>query len=103
MKINVTIQRNSDKLWRSLTMQWDDKHADGIAYMWRDGNYSCDCNRQLFFNEADGVTTSDEDVECGEGAYTVISVKNAETGELIYSDLKTDTRAVSSVQALPSP
>jgi hypothetical protein len=37
--------------------------------MWAEGNYSCDCNRALFFAMA--VDEEDTDVSCGEKGYSV--------------------------------
>lgn len=39
-------------------------------FLWTEGNYSCDCNRALFFARANGEP--DPLVECGEVAYTAI-------------------------------
>lgn len=40
------------------------------VYMWEDGNYSCDCNRRLFFARANN---EEEDWEsgCGNTEYSV--------------------------------
>lgn len=40
-------------------------------YMWTEGNYSCDCNRHLFFERAVG-REPDEDVPCGDSLYTAL-------------------------------
>ncbi len=38
-------------------------------YIWTEGNYSCDCNREVFFKRAMGVEPVD--VECGWGAFRI--------------------------------
>ena len=49
------------------------KHNDieGIEYMWTEGNYSCDCNRELFIKRQQGEDAPDR--ECGE-TYELISM-----------------------------
>jgi hypothetical protein len=55
---------------------WDDV-AD---YLWRDGNYACDCNRALFFARAGGE--EDPEVKCGTSLFTVTKVEYE--GEIVY-------------------
>ena len=38
-------------------------------YLWQDGNYSCDCNRALFFEQTKG--TEPTSINCGESEYLV--------------------------------
>jgi hypothetical protein len=43
---------------------------DWPPYIWVDGNYSCDCNRQLFFMRA-GEEEEPENNPCGNSRYSV--------------------------------
>jgi hypothetical protein len=51
------------------------KHLDKFPwdgdYMWADGNYSCDCNRHLFFERAAGAEPPWDEGKCGDEAYAV--------------------------------
>lgn len=79
----------------SKTVEFDDKwgYPDYVrgedweydpVFIWTDGNYSCDCNRHIFFYK-DGLKTNDyEDVECGDKLYKVNFIKNLETGKIIF-------------------
>lgn len=58
-------------------MEW--KFGTPSTWIWTEGNYSCDCNRGIFFGEP-------EDVDCGDGAYAV-QLRNAKTGEVYYDEL----------------
>jgi hypothetical protein len=40
-------------------------------FMWTEGNYSCDCNRHLFFERAIG-NEPEEDMPCGNTLYKAI-------------------------------
>ena len=63
--------------------EWADE--DGLSsFIWTDGNYSCDCNRGLFFCRAKGED-DDQDFPCGDHRFGV-SIK-LENGEVVYSDL----------------
>ena len=81
--INVEIKRNADGLTRVYPFPeygWD---TDMDDYMWSDGNYSCDCNRALFFARA-ADEDDDIDIQCGESAYSVRIFDLS--GKLLYQD-----------------
>lgn len=74
----VEIRRNSDGVVRKYQDEYE-WHGD---YIWADGNYSCDCNRYLFFQRV--AKEPEGDCECGDGAYSVrITDKD---GKLLYQD-----------------
>lgn len=81
--INVEMRRNSDGKIAKYTdgCEWD----SGYDFMWSFGNYSCDCNRYLFFMRAVG---EDEgkliDDRCADGGYPVRITDDA--GKLLYRD-----------------
>ena len=59
--------------WSPLTASripptWDDEQdvLDGIAYMFGEGNYSCDCNKKLFLWYAGGKQGEEPESECGD-------------------------------------
>src|SRR3990167_9381256 len=54
------------------------------SFNWSDGNYSCDCNRELFWSRAAGVEV--EESECSEGRFSV-RVINPATGKAFYDEL----------------
>lgn len=58
-------------------------------YIWSEGNYSCDCNRQLFWNRAGG----EDDVErgCGDGAYRVVGITSLDGTMTYYEEPRTET------------
>ena len=78
MPYNVEIRRNSDGVIHTYR---DDFDWSG-DYIWAAGNYSCDCNRRLFFGYA--VGEEPEEVECGDGAYSVRCV--SDDGKELYKD-----------------
>jgi hypothetical protein len=73
---------------------WSDWEHTAV-FMWEDGNYSCNCNRFLFFNRALGLSEAeidaidpDKDGVLSCGAYEKFRVdwiKN-EAGEIIYRE-----------------
>lgn len=53
--------------------------------IWEEGNFSCDCNRELFFDEAGGdENESNEEPTCGNTRYSV-NIKRL-SGEVIYKE-----------------
>lgn len=51
-------------------------------YLWSEGNYSCDCNRSLFFHD----WNEPEKRECGDSEFS-IRISDM-TGKVIYSELE---------------
>lgn len=82
--INVHVRRNVDGVVRVYPFPeygWD---TDGSDYMWADGNYSCDCNRHLFFERAAGKEPEWNEGKCGDDAYSVRIFDM--TGKRLYAD-----------------
>ena len=80
MNLKVEIKRNSDgkiATYVYSAQEWNE-------YWWRDGNASCDCNRELFFLSALGEEEP-EDTECGETRFSVRCSDN-DTGEILYNE-----------------
>jgi hypothetical protein len=62
-----------------------DKFPD--PYIWEDGNYSCDCNRELFFECASGKSYDEVETECGDERFQV-NLENPATGEIYYREFE---------------
>lgn len=65
------------------------KEADDYSYklLWQEGNFSCDCNRRLFFEQSiEGREGSDdENIVCGDGGFSVTIT--GPNGTVLYSDM----------------
>lgn len=62
---------------------WDE---DGFFHdrNWREGNYSCDCNRYSFFEGGDY-----DDVNCSEGLYLIDKITATDQpDEILYAELE---------------
>lgn len=93
---DFTIHENSAHLWPG------EKDWEGtVLYLWSEGNYSCNCNRFLFFNRALGKTEAEIDAldpvkegetgDCGNYEKFICNwIKNADTGDIIYSGDRND-------------
>lgn len=55
-------------------------------FIWKDGNFSCDCNRRLFFRRAAGEDDGD-DVVCTDGLYSV-NLVNPSNDEVYYREFE---------------
>ena len=68
---SVLLMRNSDR--RVVEIKETEAWAwpENWVWMWTEGNYSCDCNRELEFRRALGETPEWDDVECSEGRFSV--------------------------------
>lgn len=71
MKVVARIKRQSDGAVAEHETDWGDGFDPSNAeYMWTDGNYGCNCNRQLFFARARGEA-EDNELICGQGWFLV--------------------------------
>ena len=61
------------------------------TFIWHDGNYACDCNRELFFEYAleDGMSMDDIGNECSDGRFSV-NLQNPKTGLFFYREYDMD-------------
>lgn len=71
-RVTARLRRVSDGLERDYTFTSLNEEDDGEmtlegreSYAWAEGNYSCDCNRALFFAQAGGEA-EDDDRPCGD-------------------------------------
>lgn len=69
--VTVLLRRVSDGLEAVVEDTAGYESVDSAAFMWTEGNYSCDCNRHLFFERAFG---NDPPLggECSDGRYVVV-------------------------------
>lgn len=56
---------------------WDEE-GEFADFIWRDGNWSCDCNRAVFFGHPD--------CECGDDRYVVEKIVRVSDGVTVYAD-----------------
>jgi hypothetical protein len=82
ISIDVHMRRTADGAERVYRYEPVDDDLDLIRYMWGGGNFGCDCNRAMHFDEASGEET--DDVPCGEVAFDVLKIVNSQTDEIIY-------------------
>ena len=71
------IRRNSDGVIREYEDKYNYEDTDALEFIWGfDGNFGCDCNRELFFLRAGGEAEAAESMlsrsnRCGETRYSV--------------------------------
>lgn len=84
-KIDVLIRNN--ETGESVVYEHDGCFEDGVfrKFIWEEGNYSCDCNRALFFFRAKNMDDP-EDRQCGEELYSVKIIRKS-TGEVLYDEI----------------
>lgn len=61
----------------------DDGSPQPSTFNWEEGNGSCDCNREIFFERSAGVEIENE--ECSEGRFSV-NLQNPMTGKFYYRE-----------------
>lgn len=85
VNLRIEIRRNEDgqlaeQVWRGKLWSSD--------CIWSEGNFSCDCNRELFFCRALNMNEPEE-IECGDSRYAV-RISNDVTGEVLYDEFEVD-------------
>lgn len=74
------------RVYESWQIEPDADGYGGCEFMFKEGNYSCDCNRELFFKRAGGEDPDVGSVECGERRYRVEKIVNVETKMVVYQE-----------------
>jgi hypothetical protein len=89
VSINVHIRKQSDGVVRVYKTDGllDDDGEHLSTYIWEEGNFSCDCNRYLFYQRAVDADEDDNapDGFCGEDKYRIWIV-NPATGNIVYDE-----------------
>jgi len=65
----------------------DSEFENGNSFIWKDGNFACDCNRHLFFERLINPDGEDTDVPCGFTLYSV-NLYNAKTNQCFYKEFE---------------
>lgn len=66
----VLITRVADNVTREHIHMYAPEEEDVVRFLFEEGNYACDCNRELFFCEAVGEQRPNEP-GCGDTRFTV--------------------------------
>ena len=91
LDVMVTLRRVSDGLERTFSDDsvWLDDDGIPSCYQWTDGNYGCDCNREIFFERAAGVEVLDEgNPPCTHGRYLARIVDGS--GNVLLDEIDPD-------------
>ena len=93
MKIDVHIRKNEtgeERVYCDDT-EWLDRGEctaeAGVCWMYEEGNYSCDCNRELFFERARGNDPDLDDVRCSDGRFTVTKIVDRGTLNILVENV----------------
>lgn len=81
-----------ERVYQTTEVDWlehDSTPAGWSPYIWAEGNYSCDCNRRLFFERAAGNDPDPRSGACTDGRFVVLSITRRETGEVLYEETLT--------------
>jgi hypothetical protein len=90
----VRIRKNETGEVRNAEMEWDwlRNGPGGDMFWWTDGNFGCDCNRELQFEYAVGKEYDEIVCECSTGRFTVLDA-NLPDGTVIKIDPPTTQEA----------
>lgn len=84
MTVRVAIRDNRSGETRVYTNP-DDTWWRHSEFFWTEGNFACDCNRDLVFKWAAGIDTDQEDEDddepCGDDHYSILWVDPKGNGE----------------------
>ncbi len=81
MAYSVAVRDNETGETRVVIMddldgdEWDEEVAE---FLWLEGNFSCDCNRGIWFRRAGGEEEEPPDHDCGETRYSVAWIEFAD-------------------------
>lgn len=86
MKVTIPIYDTETNETRLHVEECEPEWIEGLRLSWISGNYSCDCNRSLFFARcSDPEIGVDEHGDCSEGRY-VCPAAFLEDGTVVVLD-----------------
>lgn len=65
--------------------EWEDTDDSATEFMWTEGNYSCDCNRSLFYRGAAGEPEDDRR-PCGDERFALTVQSHG--GDVVYDEME---------------
>lgn len=85
--IVVQIKNNETKEIRQLKDKgiWDDENDCFAEFIWSEGNYSCDCNRELMFGRAKEIEIDNE--KCGDDKFS-LNIFDPKTDKCWYREFE---------------
>jgi len=89
VEVLVIIKNNETNEIRSIINNYIIFDEDDCPhlYLWEEGNYSCDCNREILFKRAIGIEEIDFEAPCGESKYSVV-LKNPKDNKIFYKEFE---------------
>lgn len=66
-KAHITKIETKETVSVDMEFPWE----EGSMYWWTDGNFGCDCNRQIQFEHAKGKEYPEIECGCSEGRFSV--------------------------------
>lgn len=81
----LNVPTGETRRYTSISLLEEDGSGPAL-FIWTDGNYSCDCNRALFFLRAAGDDEDWDAIVCGDGGYKIRMI-NPLTGALHYDEI----------------
>ena len=86
VKIKVHIRNNDTKQVRIYEDDglWDEDTQEVALYIWEEGNFACDCNRQLFWWRANNE--NEDETPCGDSKFSVNIYST--NGKLVYKEFE---------------
>lgn len=84
MNSTIYIRDNDTLEIKSFDMNLSlDEDGELFIYGYTEGNFSCDCNRDIMFRE---LSDMQDGIDCGETKYSLMIIDNR-TDKEIYSEL----------------
>lgn len=65
-KVEIRNNETGEIRIKEMNLEW----SDGSLFWWTEGNFGCDCNREMQF----GTDKEFDDIECGETRFSVLKV-----------------------------
>jgi hypothetical protein len=80
------VETGEVRVYESKQYVWDEEEGWDY-YLWSEGNYECDCNREVFFEYAGNEEKENSDSPpCSSGRYVIDKIVKRDTGDVIYSE-----------------
>lgn len=71
VKFKIVLYDTERKIGASYEYEAEDEYADSQLYSWKEGNFSCDCNRSIILSKL--IPGYEERENCSDGIIQLLS------------------------------
>lgn len=87
MSYIVAIRKNDTGEIHLYNDLFEYDNEDCMIWQYTEGNFGCDCNRELFWYRADGIETIDNKHTCTDDRYSIVYIERSDGTQITEKEM----------------